>query len=71
MDKRTKAEMNSKAARWRHISPLHYVLEDWMKRSCCLLQIIRYLESVKKTSADCYKSLKSQEHPPENGGSVC
>ena len=41
------------------LSLLAYVLEDWMKRSYCLLQVLDYMESVKKTSGVCYKSLKS------------
>ena len=32
-----------------------------MKRSYCLLQVLDYRESVKKTSGVCYKSLKSWE----------
>ncbi len=36
-----------------------YVLEDWMKRSYCLLQEIRYAIFVKETSVNCYKSLNS------------
>ena len=41
------------------LSLLAYVLEDWMKRSYCSLQVLDYPESVKKTSGVCYKSLKS------------
>ena len=41
------------------LSPPCHDLEDWMKRSDCLLQVIRYRKDIKKTSAVCYKSLKS------------
>ena len=38
-----------------------YFLEDWMKRSFCLLQVLRYRSFVKETSGSCYKSIKSSD----------
>ena len=49
----------SKTAKGVPLAALLMILEDWMKRSDCLLQDLRYRKDIKKTSAGCYKSLKS------------
>ena len=58
----------SKTAGGKTLSLPAYVLEDWMKRSYCLLQVLDYKESVKKTSGVCYKSLKSCHALDRPGG---